>query len=167
MIKSLDLTPNSPHLDFFYEKVYNFYKVSTSKLQEYFVKGLSSLELECMAALSPERRNKEDTPKNIMHLAHSFSKIVDGIAPGYGFDLLNQELEFYQVDDNVGVINKKQSFDSYWGQVAALTEGEGWKVYEVLPRLAHALGTPFNSGSEMERAFSREGDIPKDPKRNT
>ena len=83
LIKSLDLIPNSPHLDFFYEKVYNFYKVSTSKLQEYFVNGLSSLELEYMAALSPERRNKEDTPKKIMHLAHSYSKIVDGIARGW------------------------------------------------------------------------------------
>ena len=72
-----------------------------------------------------------------------------------------------RLDDNIENINKKQSYNSYWGEVAALTEGDdNWSVYEVLPRLARGLGTHFNSGSEMERAFSRQSDIHRDPKRN-
>ena len=60
-----------------------------------------------------------------------------------------------------------KNYNSYWGQVSLLTEGDDeWQVYEVLPRYCRSLGTPFNSGSEMERGFSRQPDILRDPKRN-
>ena len=165
-LKDVGLTPVSPQVDFFYDKVYNFHKTMASKMQIYFEKGLNSTELEYMAAFSPDRRTKECTRKQILYLARSYSKIVNGISPT-GFDQLKQEVELYQLDDNIEDINKKQSYNSYWGEVAALTEADdNWSVYEVLPRLARGLGTHFNSGSEMERAFSRQSDIHRDPKRN-
>ena len=156
-MKDVGLTPVSPQVDFFYDKVYNFHKTMASKMQIYFENGLNSTELEYMAAFSPDRRTKECSRKQILYLARSYSKIVNGISPT-GFDQLKQEVELYQLDDNIENINKKQSYNSYWGEVAALTEGDdNWSVYEVLNS---------NSGSEMERAFSRRSDIHRDPKRN-
>ena len=100
-------------------------------------------------------------------MAASYSKILNGVAPRNGLDIRKQELELYLIDDNLKDINKDQSYNSYWGKVSEITEGEGeWLVYEVLPRLARVFGTPFNSGSEMERGFSRQTDITRDPKRN-
>ena len=148
--------------------MYKFHQTAASKLQEYFKTGLNSLELEYMNSLSPHNRTKVDTPKKIMYLATSYSKIVDVIAPGDGLDQLKREVELYNMDDNIKEINKNQSFNSYWGEVSMLTEGEEeWTVYEYLPRFARVLGTPFNSGSEMERGFSRQSDIVRDPKRNS
>ena len=51
------------------------------------------------------------------------------------------------MDDCINDINKHQNYNSYWDEVA-------WQVYEVLPRFARALGTPFNSGSEMEQGLA-------------
>ena len=51
--------------------------------------------------------------------------------------------------------------------ISEITEGEeGWKSYDVLPRLARALGTHFNSDSEMERGFFKQSDVLCDTKRN-
>ena len=167
LLKQLDLTPNSCQLDEFYKNVYKFHQTAATKLQEYFKTGLKSRELEYMSALSPYNRTKVDTNNKILYLATSYSKILDGVAPGNGLDTLKQELELYSIDDNLNDINKAQSYNSYWGKISEVTEGEGeWQVYEVLPRLARAFGTPFNSGSEMERGFSRESDITRDPKKN-
>ena len=70
----------TPQVDFFYDKVYNFHKTMASKMQIYFEKGLNSTELEYMAAFSPDR-TKECTCKQILYLARSYSKIVNGISP--------------------------------------------------------------------------------------
>ena len=113
IMKSLNLTPLSPQLDEFYKKVYKFHQTAASKLQEYFKTGLNSLELEYMNSLSPHNRTKVDTPKKIMYLATSYSKIVDVIGPGDGLDQLKREVELYNMDDNIKEINKNQSFNSY------------------------------------------------------
>ena len=64
-------------------------------------------------------------------------------------------------------MNKGQSYNSYWGKVSEVTEGDGeWSVYEVLTTLSRVFGTPFNTGSEMERGFIRQTDITRYPKRN-
>ena len=101
LMKSLDLTPLSCQLDDFYGRVFKFHQLSVSKLQTYFETGLSSLELEWMASLSPQSRTKANTPDQIMNLAHSFSKIVDGIAPGNDMDTLKNEVDLYNIDDNI------------------------------------------------------------------
>ena len=72
----------------------------------------------------PKKRAKEKTPQQILFLATAYSKIMDGIALGNGFDVLKQEVELYQVNENIYAISKKQSFDSYWGEIVSLTEGE-------------------------------------------
>ena len=65
-------------------------------------------------------------------------------------------------------ISKDLPFKEYWWEVAKITEGEEeqWEVYDILPRFARALGTPFNLGSEMERGFSKQSDAMRDVKRN-
>ena len=42
LMKDVGLTPVSPQVDFFYDKVYNFHKTMASKMQIYFEKGLNS-----------------------------------------------------------------------------------------------------------------------------
>ena len=160
LMKDLNLTPLSSQLDFFYEKVFSFYKTVARQLQKYFATGLNCDELKWMAALSPMNRTKANTPKAIMSLARSYSKVIHVIAPGDGFDTLRHELELYQVDKTISdTINNRLSYEDYWKAVAALMvdgvddedeKSSSWARYEVLPRFAMALGTPFNSGSEME-----------------
>ena len=167
IMRDLDLTPTSTQVDDFYQAVYKYHQTVTSKLQGYFQTGLACLELKYMRSFAPSKHRNIETPKEIKYLAIAYSKIVDNICPGTGFDKLNSELDEYQVDDVVEQIASTK-YNSYWNEVSEITEGEEkiWKKYEVLPRFAKALGTPFNSGSSMERAFSRETDITRDPKRN-
>ena len=120
-----------------------------------------------MSAFSPANRSKENTAGQIMFMATRFSKILDNIRPGDGLDKLKNEVQIYQADEDINYFDKHLSYNDYWGKVSEVTEGsEGWQVYEVLPRLARVLGSAFNSGSEMERGFSVQSDIVRDPKRN-
>jgi hypothetical protein len=167
LIAKFGLTPSSPQMDWFFVKVFRFHRRVAEKLIVYFRKGLTCRELEYMEAFAPNNRSKAATPEEIMFLANSFSKIVDNIRPGDGQDKLREEVQTYQLDDEISNISHSLSYDDYWGEVAKVTEGpEQWEVYEVLPRLARCLGTSFNSGSEMERGFSRQSDIHRNPKRN-
>ena len=167
LIRDLDLVPTSTQLDEFYTTVFTFYKTEAEKLIGYFNIGLRSIELEYMEAFSPHNRKNESTVDQILYLAGSFSKILQNIRPHDGYDTLTKEIQMYQVDEDVQKIDKTLSFDKFWSEVGQITEGsEKWKVFVVLPRFAKALGTPFNSGSEMERGFSKQSDILRDPKRN-
>ena len=165
LIKKLGLNPNSCQLDEFFKKVYRFHQSAAKNLQEYFSTGLKSRELDYLNAFSPFKRTHRETKERILYLANSYPKIITGIAPVNGFDLLRNELDIYTTDDILKELDKSQNFNSYWGDVANVKEGE-WELFEVLPRFARALGTPFNSGSEMERGFSRQSDITRDVKRN-
>ena len=91
LIRNLELTPSSTQLDDFFAAVYKFHKRVSVQLQGFFAKGLSSVELQYMAAFSPSNRTKVSTADDIMF--SSFSKIVDVIRPGDGFDKLGQELQ--------------------------------------------------------------------------
>ena len=163
IIRDLELEPNSPQLDEFYTMVFKVYRTMTLKISEYFSIGLRSLELEYMAAFSPHNRKHEDTVDQVLYLAGSFSKIVQNIRPLDGYDTLRKELHMYQVDEDVKKIDTNLSFDKFWSEVGKITEGsENWQVFIVLPRFALAMGTPFNSGSEMERGFSKQSDILRD-----
>ena len=167
LMKDLELTPSSSQLDKFYELVFRFHKKVASKLQGYFQKGLNSLELQFMASFSPSNRTKLNTADEILYMGSAFSKIVEVIKHGNSQDLLKTEVERYQVDELVRDFSPNLSYNDYWGAVGELTEGEEeWPKYEVLARLARALGSPFNTGSEMERGFSRQSDIVRDPKKN-
>ena len=107
-----------------------------------------------MSALSPHNRTKIDTKKKILYLAESYSKILNGVTPGNGLDILKQELEIYSIYYNLKDMNKGQSYNSYWGKVSEVTEGDGeWSVYEVLTTLSRVFGTPFNTGSDGKRLY--------------
>ena len=166
LIKKFGLTPSSPQLEDFFKMVFQFHRTVASKLIGYFSIGLRSTELEYMEGLSPHNRRNPKTRDQILYLATSFSKIMKNIRPIDGFDKLRSEIDMYQTDIEVGKIDKKKSFNDYWLEVAKIEEGQGWKVFEVLPKLALVLGTPFNSGAEMERGFSVQSDIHRDSKRN-
>ena len=58
-----------------------------------------------MSALSPHNRTKIDTKNKILYLAESYSKILNGVAPGNALDILKQELEL-SIIDNLKNINK-------------------------------------------------------------
>ena len=165
LIRELGMTPSSTQLNDFYGNVYKFYSTMTSKLIGYFSIGLRSLELEYMEAFSPHNKRNVHTSDHILYLAGSFTKILKIIRPHDGFDKLQSEVNLYTTDPEVDGIDKKLSYNDYWLKVGQVTEGE-WQVYEVLPRLALVLGTPFNSAAEMERGFSVQSDILRDPKRN-
>ena len=145
--------------------VFSFHEEVASKLVKYFSTGLRSTELEYMEAFSPLNQTAADTPDQILFLAGQFSKILKNLRPNDGFDKLKTEVHQYQTDSEVGRISKSLSYNKYWLEVSKITEGI-WKVFEVLPRLALVLGTPFNSGAEMERGFSVQSDIHRNPKRN-
>ena len=165
LIKELGMTPSSIQLNDFYATVYKFYSTMAAKLIGYFSIGLRSLELEYMEAFSPHNKRNVHTSDHILYLAGSFTKILKNIRPNDGFDKLQSEVNMYTTDPEVDGIDKKLKYNDYWLKVGELLEGE-WKVYEVLPRLALVLGTPFNSAAEMERGFSVQSDILRDPKRN-
>ena len=165
LIESFGLTPSSAQLNDFFTMVFNFYKEMATKLIKYFSTGLRSIELEYMEGFSPMNQRSEDAKTQILFLAGSFSKIVKNIRPIDGFDKLRSEVDLYKTDPDVDKISKAVSYNKYWLEVSKIKEGK-WVVYEVLPRLALVLGTPFNSGAEMERGFSIQSDIHRDPKRN-
>ena len=165
LIQMFGLTPSAPQLDEFFTMVFSFHEEVASKLVKYFSTGLRSTELEYMEAFSPLNQTAADTPDQILFLAGQFSKILKNLRPNDGFDKLKSEVHQYQADSEVGRISKSLSYNKYWLEVSKITEGI-WKVFEVLPRLALVLGTPFNSGAEMERGFSVQSDIHRNPKRN-
>ena len=165
LIEKFGLTPTSPQLDEFYSTVFKFHHKVAAKLIKYFKIGLTSIELEYMEGFSPLNRTKEDTSHQIQFLAGSFSKILKAIRPMDCFDKLKSEVQAYQIDPEIAKFPKTLSYNSFWLKVGNITEGK-WRVYEILPRLALVLGTPFNSGAEMERGFSVQSNFHKDPKRN-
>ena len=61
---------------------------------------------------------------------------------------------------------KNKNFEDFWKAVSELTEGDGWMKFPLLPRFVMAMATVFNSNSEIERAFSVQTDIHRNPKRN-
>ena len=136
-MKSLELTPSSTQLDEFYKKVFSFHcQQAADLLWDGVIQFTTSIY---------DNRTKAATPDQIMFLASSYSKITDVISPGVGTD--THKVDLYNMDDCINDINKHQNYNSYWDEVA-------WQVYEVLPRFARALGTPFNSGSEMEQGLA-------------
>ena len=165
LIRGIGLSPSSPQLEEFYETVFKFYSILVSKLQGYFSIGLRSIELKYMESFSPYNQRNVNTADQMLYLGGSFTKILKNIRPHDGFDKLRSEVEMYRTDPDVERINKNLSYNDYWLKVGEIKEG-GWEVYETLPRFALVCGTPFNSSAEMERGFSVQSDILRDPKRN-
>ena len=126
LLKDLGLSPTSPQVNWFYEKVNRFHQRVTEKLQGYFKIGLKSKELENIEALGPGNRTKAETPDRIMYLANSFSKVINNIEPGDGMDKVKEEVETYQLDDDQQMLdlNKKLGFDQYWEKVSKITEDD-------------------------------------------
>ena len=163
IIKSLGLTPVSPQLDWFFDKVYAYHKTVVIYLQKYFKKGLLSTELKYFAALAPKNRSNFKTQHMLKYLASGFAKVVENIAHDGG-DIIVNEIDVYSTDEEVKAI-ATTSYTDYWYEVSQLKSGE-WSKYDILPRFALAMGTFFNSNSEVERGFSVETDLSRDPKKN-
>ena len=167
LIKDMGLTPSSKQMNLFFEKVYKFHQVAATFMMKYFETGLKSTELDYMSGFGPKQRRKVETPHKLRYLANTFSKVVKNIRPGDGMDKLLVEIEEYNTDDEIGeIMDGKETFDQFWEKIGNINEGDNWQKYEVLPRFALALATPFNSGSDVERAFSVQSDIHRDPKKN-
>ena len=168
LIKEMGLKPDSLQLNWFFEAVFKYHKMVTKKLIGYFETGLNSTDLDYMSALDARNRNNISTSHKLKYLASSFSKVLDNINPSNGRDIVKTEIEQYVMDDDLEE-NKNETvdlkFEEYWDMVGDLKEGE-WKRYEILPRLAKAVGTIFNSNSETERAFSVQSDIHRNEKKN-
>ena len=99
------------------------------------------------------------------YLCTNMSKVAERIMPHGGVDCLKKDISSYSIDEDVGLLADNLSYQEYWKAVAGMKEGE-WPKYDVLPRFALALGAFFNSNSEVERAFSVQTDIHRDPKKN-
>ena len=164
IIKSIGLTPASPQLEWFFNKVIVYHRTVVVYLQKYFRKGLLSTELKYMKALSPKSRLNYRTPHMLNYLVKSFSKIVENISPD-GMDIVTTEITKYATDLEIKAIDENLPYEEYWNEVQDMKLGE-WRKYDILPRFALALGTFFNSNSETERSFSVETDLTRDPKKN-
>ena len=162
------LIPDACQMEWFYKKVFKFHEKVTSRLIIYFKTALQSTDMEYMAALSPDKRMSFGTSQHLKYLLKSFYKVVDNIDGHSGADRLTTEIDLYTVDDDLLEIEeevKEMEYEAYWDKVGELKDAD-WPRYPVLCRFAKALGTVFNSNSETERAFSVEGDIHKNPKKN-
>ena len=164
-IKTIGLTPSSPQLDWFFDKVYLYHKTVVVFLQKYFRKGLLSTDLKYLTAFAPKNRCNYRTPHMLKYLAKSFSKVVENIVHD-GADMIISEIDVYSTDIDVKAIDETLPYADYWNEVQKLQSGGEWSKYDILPRLALAMGTFFNSNSEVERGFSVETDITRDPKKN-
>ena len=69
-------------------------------------------------------------------------------------------------DEDIKMFDENLDFEEYWVKVSKLTVGDDWKKYEVLPYFAMAMGTKFNSNSEVERSFSIMNYIHQNKHRN-
>ena len=167
-MREIGLTPDACQMEWFFNNVFKFHKKVTARLIHYFKTALQSTDMEYMAALSPDKRRSIGTSEHLKYLLKSFSKVVVNIDEHSGADRLTSEIDLYTIDDDLWEIEEettKMEYEAYWDKVGELQDGD-WPRYPVLCRFAKALGTVFNSNSETERAFSVEGDIHKNPKKN-
>ena len=135
-------------------------------MQKYFEIGLKSTELDYWSQLSPKNSSKVEMPHKVKYLAKSFSKIVDNIQPGDGYDRIIEEIEEYNIDEDIKeIMGGMETYEQYWKKIRDMKE-TSWNRFEVLPRFALVLATPFNSNSDVERAFSSQSDIYCNPKKN-
>ena len=135
-------------------------------MQKYFEIGLKSTELDYWSWLSPKNRSKVEMPHKVKYLAKSFSKIVDNIWPGDGYDRIIEEIEEYNIDEDIKeIMDGMETYEQYWEKILDMKE-TSWNRFEVLPRFALVLATPFNSNSDVERAFSSQSGIHCIPKKD-
>ena len=159
-IRSLGLSPSSSKLSWFYDKVKTFHKTAVKYLLKYFSTALASPILDCFTALSPSKQSHLLTARKLKNLANKYSKVVNNIDACDGMDKIFTEIDQYQLDEDVKVLDKSLNYEDYWSKVANLELGSSdWKKYEVLPLFAVGLAIKFISNSEVERKFSLMNNI--------
>ena len=163
-IKSFGLTPSSPQLAWFFTAVRKFHMTACRYLQKYFKKGLSSIIMENMTALSPTLQSHILTADKLKSLSLKYSKVIDNIQPVDGLDRVSLEIKRYITDDDVKEL-EKENFEEFWKGVSELTDGS-WCRYEILPRFALALGTKHDATGDVERGFSTMNIIHQNKQRN-
>ena len=165
-IKSLGLDPKSLQLKWFFDSARKAHIVACQRLIKYFRTSLESKELNYMSSLAPQNRKKLMTERKIKYLAKRLRKILERTDSVGGQDRLEEEVQRYVGDEDIlgGV---SEPYGDYWLSVGTLTEGAaGWSRYTILPRLAIALGTFFNSAGANERMFSILGRYGDDKTKN-
>ena len=154
-------------LSWFYDKVKTFHKTAVKYLLKYFCTALASPILDCFTALSPSKQSHLLTARKLKNLANKYSKVVKNIDACDGMDKIFTEIDQYQLDEDVKVLDKTLKYEDYWSKVANLELGSsGWKKYEVLPLFAVGLAVKFISNSEVERKFSLMNNIFQNKQRN-
>ena len=165
-IKECGLSPSSPQLEWFYEKVIKFHTTAVKFLLKYYAEALRSPVMDCFSALSPSNQSHVLTANKLRTLANKYSKVAANIKVN-GMDLLKSEIEEYHTDETVKDINEEKSYEDFWIEVGKMkVPGTDWTKYEVLPLFALSLGVKFNSNSEVERTFSVMNNIHQIKQRN-
>ena len=166
MIKSLGLSVNASQLKWFFDKVMKFHITAVKYLLKYLTTPLTSPIMESFTALGQKKQSHALTESKLKCLVSKYSKVVVNIDPHDGIDLVQKEIKSYVVDEDIKMFDENLGYEDYWQQVSNLTIGEGWKKYEILPFFAFAMGSKFNSNSEVERSFSVMNYIHQNKNRN-
>ena len=166
MIKSLGLSANSSQLKWFFDKVMKFHITAVKFMMKYLTTPLTSPIMESLTALGQKKQSHVLTERKIKFLVSKYSKVVVNIDPLDGMDVIKKEIKSYVVDEDIKMFEENLSYEDYWQQVSNLTIGDGWRKYEVLPFFAIAMGSKFNSNSEVERSFSLMNYIHQNKNRN-
>ena len=158
-IKKMGLSPTSPELRDFFDRVVQFYTESTKFVVKYFKTGLSSMTLKYLSVLdiSAKNLNLDALRKRWLYLAEKFPNVV---STDEAEDLRLELVDYKKLKDPVENI----SVDEWFAQVASL-QVVGEQRFPVLTKLALALATFYYSSSEAERDFYKQNLIHSDKKR--
>ena len=123
--------------------------------------------MENMTALSPSLQSHVLTADKLISLSMKYSKVIENIQPIDGLDIVKLEIKRFITDDDVMEL-KKDNFEKFWKDVSELKDGAAdWPRYEILPRLALALGTKHDATGDVERSFSTMNIIHQNKQRNS
>ena len=100
-----------------------------------------------------------------LYLSKSCSKIIDNIQQVYTKERVITEIDMYSVEESLAGIDVNLPCVDFLNEVQNVMEGD-YPKYEILSKFTLAMGTFFNSNSEVERVFSVWTEIHCNPKKN-
>ena len=165
-IKSIGLSVSSSQLDWFFDRATKCHITFVKYLIKYLSSPLTSTIMDSLTALGQRKQSHCLTKGKLKHLVGKYYKVVTNIDPTDGMDMIEKEIRTYVTDEDIKTFEENLDFEEYWSQVSKITVGDGWKKYEILPHFAMAMGTKFNSNSEVERSFSIMNYIHQNKHRN-
>ena len=105
-IRNLGLNPDSPQVKWLLDGARRFHVTSCKYLIKYFSKALTSVAMDNMGGLHPEKQSHLQTPRKLKSLASQYSKVVDNIQKFGGMDKIRDEIDQYSTDDSVSDLDK-------------------------------------------------------------